>query len=155
MNYLQKVKLLGAKKKIFFDMDGTIADLYGVDGWLPDLRAENVRPYAIARPLVNMQALARVLNRLTAHGYSVNIISWTSKGGSDEYNEAVAEVKREWLKKHLASVHFDSIHIIPYGTPKSTCGFGILFDDEAKNREEWGEYSFSEKEIFEILKGLG
>jgi len=154
MNYLQKVMLLGAEKNIYFDMDGTIADLYGVENWLPDLRAENVRPYAVARPLVNMQALARVLNRLTAHGYSVNVISWTSKNGSADYNEAVAAVKKEWLKKHLASVKFDSIHIIPYGTPKSSCGDGILFDDEEQNRTEWGKYSFSEKDIFEILKGL-
>lgn len=154
MTYLEKVNLIGAEKAIYFDMDGTIADLYGVDGWLPDLRAERARPYAVARPLVNMQALARILNRLTAHGYSINVISWTSRGGSDEYNEAVAKVKKEWLKKHLKSVHFSEIHIIPYGTPKSTCGFGILFDDEEKNREEWGEHSFSEKEIFNILKGL-
>lgn len=154
MNYLQRINLLGCGKKIFFDMDGTIADLYGVDGWLSDLRAENIRPYAEARPLINMQALARILNHLIAQGYSINIISWTSRGGSDEYNEAVAKVKKEWLKKHLKSVHFSEIHIIPYGTPKSSCGFGILFDDEEKNREEWGENSFSEKEIFNILKGL-
>lgn len=154
MNYLQKVKLIGIDKAIYFDMDGTIADLYGVEGWLPDLRAERIRPYAEAKPLVNMQALARILNRLTAQGYTVNIISWTSRGGSDEYNEAVAEVKREWLKKHLKSVNFTNICIIPYGTPKSSCGCGILFDDEEKNREEWGDGSFSEKEIFSILKGL-
>ena len=61
-------------KAIFFDMDGTIADLYGVDGWLADLRAERVRPYAEARPLVNLSRLARRLNRLAAAGYSVNIL---------------------------------------------------------------------------------
>ena len=50
--------------KINFDMDGTIADLYGVSNWLEDLLHEDVRPYVEARPLVNLQALARVLNRL-------------------------------------------------------------------------------------------
>lgn len=154
MTYLEKVNLMDTERAIYFDMDGTIADLYGVENWLPDLRAERVRPYAEAKPLVNMQALARMLNRLTAQGYSVSIISWTSRGGSDEYNEAVAEVKKEWLKKHLKSVRFSEIYIIPYGTPKSSCGCGILFDDEEKNREEWGNGSFSEKEIFSILKGL-
>jgi len=154
MTYLEKVNLMDTERAIYFDMDGTIADLYGVENWLPDLRAERVRPYAEAKPLINMQALARMLNRLTAQGYSVNIISWTSRGGSDEYNEAVAEVKKEWLKKHLKSVKFAEIYIIPYGTPKSSCGCGILFDDEEKNREEWGNGSFSEKEIFSILKGL-
>ena len=141
-------------KAIFFDMDGTIADLYGVSDWLDDLRAERVRPYAEARPLVNLSALARRLNRLTAEGYTVNIISWTSRGGSAEYNKAVAEVKREWLAKHLPSVSFTAIHIIPYGTPKSTCGRGILFDDEQRNLDEWGEGAHAASEIFEILRGL-
>lgn len=141
-------------KAIFFDMDGTIADLYGVDGWLSDLRAERVRPYAEARPLVNLSALARMLNRLTARGFSVNVISWTARGGSDEYNERVAEVKRRWLAKHLPSVDFDRIEVVPYGTPKQTLGRGILFDDEERNREAWGEGAHDQTEIFEILKSL-
>ena len=32
-------------KAIYFDMDGTIADLYGRDGWLDDLMNEYTRPY--------------------------------------------------------------------------------------------------------------
>lgn len=139
---------------IYFDMDGTIANLYGVTGWLEDLINEDTRPYAVAKPLVNMNALARVLNRLIRNGYSVNVISWTSKGGTTEYNNAVANVKREWLKKHLASVKFDNINIIPYGTPKSTCGNGILFDDEEKNRIEWNGTAYNEKNIIEVLKAL-
>ena len=141
-------------KAIFFDMDGTIADLYGVDGWLADLRAERVRPYAVARPLVNLAALARLLNRLTARGFSVNVISWTSRGGSADYNAAVAEVKRAWLAKHLPSVSFDRIEIVPYGTPKQSLGRGILFDDEERNRNAWGEGAHDETEIFAVLKNL-
>ena len=83
-----------------------------------------------------------------------SVISWTSRGGSAEYNEAVAEVKRAWLAKHLPSVSFTAIHIIPYGTPKSTCGRGILFDDEQRNLDEWGEGAHAASEIFEILRGL-
>lgn len=139
---------------IYFDMDGTIADLYGVENWLADLRAENVRPYDEARPLVNLSKLARLLNRLTATGFSVNIISWTSRGGSEDYNAAVAKSKREWLARHLPSVKFSQIEIVPYGTPKQTLGRGILFDDEAQNREAWGEGAHDETEIFEILKSL-
>ena len=140
--------------KINFDMDGTIADLYGVSNWLEDLLHEDVRPYVEARPLVNLQALARVLNRLIRAGYEVNIISWTSRGGSEEYNEAVRQAKIKWLRQHLASVHFSEIIIIPYGTPKELFANGILFDDEAHNREAWGEGAYTEKEIFEILKNL-
>ena len=140
--------------KINFDMDGTIADLYGVSNWLEDLLHENVRPYVEARPLVNLQALARVLNRLIRAGYEVNIISWTSRNGSEEYNEAVRQAKIKWLRQHLASVQFSEIIIIPYGTPKELFSDGILFDDEEHNRTAWGEGAYTEKEIFEILKNL-
>lgn len=140
--------------KINFDMDGTIADLYGVSNWLEDLLHEDVRPYVEARPLVNLQALARVLNRLIRAGYEVNIISWTSRGGSNAYNEAVKKAKIAWLNQHLASVKFSEIIIIPYGTPKELFADGILFDDEEHNREAWGEGAYTEKEIFEILRNL-
>lgn len=141
-------------KNIYFDMDGTIANLYGVEGWLDDIRAERVRPYAEAKPLINMNSLARVLNRLVRNGYSVSVISWTAKNGSAEYNERVAEVKRAWLAKHLASVRFENVFIVPYGTPKQNFGFGVLFDDEKPNRDNWNGKAFDEKNIIAVLKGI-
>ena len=141
-------------KNIYFDMDGTIANLYGVEGWLDDIRAERVRPYAEAKPMVNFSVLARVLNRLTRNGYSVNVISWTARGGSAEYNEAVAEAKRAWLAKHLPSVRFENVFIVPYGTPKQNFGFGVLFDDEKPNRDEWNGKAYDEKNIIAVLKEI-
>jgi hypothetical protein len=142
------------KKAIYFDMDGTIANLYAVDGWLNDLVAENTRPYAQAVPMVNMSLLARRLNALQKAGYTIGIISWLSKNGTKAYGDKVAKVKKQWLKKHLASVHFDEIHIVAYGTPKETLGAGIIFDDEEHNRIHWGEGAYEPKDIFTILGGL-
>ena len=144
-------------KAIYFDMDGTIADLYGVEGWLNDLESENERPYATAKPLIRMATLARVLNRLQREGYTIGIVSWLSKGGSDDYNEKVTYAKQKWLKQHLASVNFDEINIVKYGTPKSTAvnvQGGILFDDEEKNRIEWNGTAYNVDNIIEILKAL-
>ena len=141
-------------KNIYFDMDGTIADLYGVEGWLDDLMRESAEPYLVARPLVNMSRLARYLNKLTRRGYTVNIISWTSKGGSENFNKAVTFAKIWWLKEHLPSVNWTKINIIPYGTPKESYGTGILFDDEKRNRDAWGKGAHDETEIFTILKEL-
>ena len=62
-------------KKIYFDMDGTIADLYGVEGWLDYLTTEDAFPYANAKPLVNMNTLAKRLNRLQAEGCEICVIS--------------------------------------------------------------------------------
>lgn len=141
-------------RTINFDMDGTIVDLYGVNGWLEDLLHEDVRPYVIARPLVNLSRLARLLNKLIRRGYSINVITWTSRNGSYEYDKAVAKAKVEWLDMHLKSVKFNKIEVLPYGTPKEYFGEGILFDDEEHNRESWGEGAYTEKEIFEVLKNL-
>ena len=145
--------------KIFFDMDGTIANLYGVENWLEFLRAEEVIPYKEAMPMVNMSQLARLLNRLQAKGYEIGIISWTAKNGTAEYNEAVKKTKLRWLQKHLPSVLWDEIYIVEYGTPKNNLGSGILFDDEENNRKCWSaadseNYAFSEKEIIKILQEI-
>ena len=141
-------------KEICFDMDGTIADLYAVDNWLEYLIHEQTTPYEMARPMVNMNSLARVLNRLTREGYAVKVISWTAKNGSNEYNEAVAEAKRKWLAKHLKSVQFSEVVVIPYGTPKQNFGKGILFDDEKPNRDNWNGMAYDEKNILEVLKRM-
>lgn len=143
--------------RICFDMDGTIADLYGVDGWLQDLINQDTRPYKEAKVLVNMNSLARVLNRLQRNGYEIGIISWLSKSGTQEYNEAVANVKRQWLALHLASVHFDFIEIVNYGTDKNIVNTGksdILFDDEIGNRENWNGIAYNVENIIEVLRGL-
>lgn len=141
-------------KAIWFDMDGTIANLYGVENWLGYIIAEETKPYAIAEPLVNMNALARVLNRLNRNGYTINIVSWTAKNGTAEYNKAVAEVKKAWLKKHLASVKFESVDIIPYGMNKAENRNGILFDDEEPNRKAWNGIAHDADNIIETLKAL-
>lgn len=134
-----------------FDMDGTIADLYGVENWLNDLENENARPYEIARPLVNMARLARALNRARRNGNEIAVVSWLARNASNEYNERVAEAKRAWLARHLPSVHWDEIIIVPYGTPKNEIANGVLFDDEEPNRMAWGAGAYEPNEIFEVL----
>lgn len=140
---------------IYFDLDGTLANLYAVEGWLTDLEAQKVRPYAEAKVMLNMSTLARFLNKAQRNGYRIGVISWLSKGGTAEYNHKVANIKRKWLTKHLKSVTFDEIHIVKYGTPKSTVAqnIGILFDDEERNRLEWNKgKAYPPEKIFEILK---
>ena len=142
---------------IFFDMDGTIADLYGVENWLDYLIASDALPYEIAKPLIRLNVLARILNRLQKQGYKVGVISWLAKNSNTDYDEKVTRAKKEWLKKHLASVNFDEIHIVKYGTPKQTFAKtknDILFDDEEKNRNDWTGKAFDVNEIIEILKGM-
>ena len=142
---------------INFDMDGTIADLYGVNGWLACLEAEDTFPYEMAKPLLNLSALAKRLNNLQRKGHRIAIISWLSKSGSEEYNEAVTMAKLDWLAEHLPSVHWDEIIIVPYGTPKQNyCmnAYDILFDDDARNRNNWNGVAHDVQQILEILKEI-
>ena len=146
------------KMMIWFDMDGTIADLYAVEGWLEALRAEQTTPYELAEPMLRMSTLARQLNAVQRHGYGIGIISWCSKVSTEEYDRRIAEAKVAWLAKHLPSVTWDEIHIVPYGTPKyEVCGSGYLFDDEHKNRIDWDKYAgmaFGPEHITEVLSTL-
>jgi len=140
---------------IWFDMDGTIADLYGVENWLEYLIAEDTTPYDIAKPLVNLSYLARLLNQLQKEGYEVGIVSWLAREKSAFYDELVTESKLGWLNQHLKSVNWDKILIVPYGTDKlNVTGGGILFDDEEPNRTNWGNGAFEPNKIFEVLRDL-
>lgn len=128
------------KKMLVFDMDGTIVDLYGVEGWLTDLVAEKTRPYEIAEPMYNMTELNNVLNMLKADGWTIAVTTWTAKNGTKQYNKAVGYAKIDWLKKY--NFPYDEIHVIKYGTTKANCTRGkaeyqILVDDNEKVRNGW------------------
>ena len=146
-------------KVIVFDMDGTIADLYGVNGWLDMLRAENPKPYEIAKPMYDMNELVEILNELKTIGYIIAITSWLSMGGSKEYNNAVRMAKKQWLD----DFHFpyDELHLVKYGTTKANCtrklgGFQILIDDNEKIRQGWnlGTTINANENIIEYLREL-
>lgn len=142
---------------IYFDMDGTIANLYEVENWLDYLINESPYPYENAKVMLNMSIFARYLNRLKKAGFEIGIISWLAKNSSKEYEEIVVEAKEKWLAKHLKSVKFDYVNIVSYGYAKETFCYNendILFDDEENNRNNWTGQAFDEKNILEILKNL-
>lgn len=125
---------------LVFDMDGTIADLYGVEGWLSDLRNENPRPYLEAKPLYDMDTLCSILGLLRYMGWQVIITSWLAKNSTAEYDEKVRTAKKEWLAKY--NFPYDEIHLVKYGTTKADCTrrkncYQILFDDNEKVRKGW------------------
>lgn len=143
--------------RILFDMDGTIANLYGVNNWLDYLTNSNTYPYEKARPLVNMQLLARLLNKLQKNGYEIGVISWLAKNSTKDYDTRVTNAKKKWLETHLKSVQWDFVEIVPYGTNKNLVCKNtndILFDDEIGNRTAWNGIAYDVNNIIEILKTL-
>lgn len=150
-------------KMICFDMDGTIADLYGVEGWLEMLRAENPTPYRQATPMWDMVELAETLRMLQANGIIIRIITWLSKDSSEGYKNEVRKAKREWLDE--LGFPYDNFHGVQYGATKADSvrrylaenEGAILIDDNAKVREGWhlGEtINPTECDIIEALKNL-
>lgn len=125
-------------KKIIFDMDGTIADLYGVADWLSKLRAEDESPYLNAEPMVDMVALVNILQELRDLGWLIVVTSWLAMNSSKEYKDKVRQAKREWILKY--DLPIDEIHLVQYGTPKQKCTNGdvqILIDDSADVRKSF------------------
>lgn len=127
-------------KTLVFDMDGTIADLYGVEDWLDDLRAENPRPYTEAKPFYNMLVLNEILKAFKEMGWRIVVTTWLAKDSTKAYDALVREAKIEWLEKY--DFPYDEIHLVKYGTTKANCtrrigGFQVLVDDNEQVRKGW------------------
>ena len=147
------------RKMIVFDMDGTIADLYGVKGWLDDLQAEKTRPYDEAEPMYNMEELVDLLNRLREIGWMIAVTTWLAKDATKEYNKAVTKAKKAWLARY--NFPYDEIHCVKYGRTKADCtrhkaDFQILIDDNKKVRDGWtlGTTVNAQFDIMNFLKAL-
>lgn len=130
-------------RMIVWDMDGTIADLYGVEGWLEKLRAENPLPYEIAKPMWDMERLANIIRGLQAIGIEQRIVSWLSMDSSEQYKTEVRRAKREWLDEF--DFPYDHFHGVQYGATKADSvrkfladdETAILIDDSARVRKGW------------------
>jgi len=127
-------------KVLVFDMDGTIANLYGVDGWLNALRNYDETPYVVADPMYNMEKLADMLNMFKSFGWRIVVTTWLSKESTKDYDNRVRKAKINWLDKY--GFPYDEIHLVKYGTTKADCtrklgGFQVLVDDNEKVRNGW------------------
>jgi hypothetical protein len=147
------------ERTIVFDMDGTIANFYGVKGWLDYLMNEDTTPYEIAEPLYDMDNLNEILMVLKNNGWRVVITTWLAKGGTKEYNNRTRKAKLEWLAKY--NFPYDEIHLVKYGTTKANCtrhigGYQVLVDDNEMVRKGWtlGDTIDANKNIIKNLVKL-
>lgn len=150
-------------KMICFDMDGTIADLYSVEGWLESLRQYDPTPYKEAAVMWDAVELNAILKTLIKMGVEIRIITWLSKESDSVYDAAVREAKREWLyENRIPYTHF---HAVKYGATKADSirkylaedEEAWLIDDNPKVRQGWhmGEtIDPTEEDILEILYAL-
>ena len=144
-------------KAIYFDMDGTIADLYGYDGWLEMLQAENTEPYEKCGVLVDAEELRDVLCEFMMLGVKIGVISWSAMNGSKDYNRRTRKAKKDWCNEFFADI-FTEFHVVKYGTPKHRVANekdSILVDDNAEVRAAWNGLTIDANEdIILALKQL-
>lgn len=127
-------------KKIYFDMDGTVYDLYGMKNWLEMLQNEENGAFTFGEPLVDTCELHNTCMCLIAKGYQIGIITWLPMGASAEYMEVCTKEKREWAKEFMP--YISEFYAQEYGTPKQYAPIKrakemILVDDNKEVRKMW------------------
>lgn len=143
-------------QRIYFDMDGTIADLYSYNNWLEMLHAEDTRPYEDCEPLVNVDEFTQIIYSLSDAGFTFGIISWGAMDGSKEYCKRTRKAKIEWCEKYFPCM-FTEYHVVKYGTPKHyvrKVDDSILVDDNAEVRKAWKGETIDASNCEEMLKSL-
>lgn len=88
-------------KKVYLDMDGTIADLYGQKNWLERLKSEDTTIFLECQPLISEKQL---LELFPSDKYEISILSMTPNKCSKEYHNQVIQQKNEWLDKYFPSI---------------------------------------------------
>jgi hypothetical protein len=122
---------------ILFDLDGTLGNLYGRKDWLEKLTNEEPI-YEELEPLVDMEELNIIANKLITVGIQFGVITWLSNGASETYELITSMEKYRWCKKHIPFI--TEFECQPYGTPKQTNYHNrkcILIDDNAEVREDF------------------
>ena len=85
-------------KKVYLDMDGTIANLYAIQNWLERLINEDQNIFKECDPLITENDL---FNLFPQSEYDITILSMTPYKCSKSYHDNVIAQKNYWLDKHF------------------------------------------------------
>lgn len=127
------------KKKrevVYLDMDGTIFDLYGVEGWLSKLENEESGLFRDLKPMITEEELFKLYPEEL---YEIRILSMTPKMASPRYIDQVKFEKDLSLEKHFPKLRAGKRIYLKYGFNKNLKGSknAILIDDSESVRKTW------------------
>lgn len=127
-------------KKIYFDLDGTLYDLYSIPNWLEKIESEQSGLFLEGETLFEPAPFYKLVSELFSIGYEFGVITWLPMGASPEYEEICRAEKLQWIHENLPFV--SEINVISYGIPKQKAiqkraSKMYLIDDSKEVCEEW------------------
>jgi len=121
-------------KKVYLDMDGTIANLYTQNNWLERLENEDKTIFLDCKPMTTQETLLKLF---PIDKFEIVILTMTPKNCSIEYHNQVIEQKKQWLEKFFPMLKKQIF--IKYGNNKNlkNSANAILIDDNAVIRNNF------------------
>lgn len=130
------------KTTIYFDLDGTLFDLYGKTNWLDFLENEKSGIFIEGNfmPNIEIGKLLELISKLLSYGVNFEVITWLPKQASKNYEEICEKEKRIWVEKNLPFIQ--KINCQSYGIPKQKAinqktSRMILIDDNEDICRNW------------------
>lgn len=126
--------------KVYFDLDGTVYDLYNKPNWLDDLENEKPNVFTANRFMPDPVRFRKLIGDLLMLGVEFEVITWLSMQSSPEYEKVCSAEKTEWVKKYMPFVQ--KVTCLSYGIPKQNAitkrsGLMYLIDDNADVCKQW------------------
>ena len=123
-------------KIVYFDMDGTLADLYGVTNVFKRLDALDANVYSEAKPI---DKYINMLKEFKHMGYKVIILSCLGMISDKQFDKDTVHNKGVWLDKYVGKEYIDERIYIPNTKHKEQYinEYGILVDDDDKVLVNW------------------
>jgi len=122
------------KTRVYLDMDGTVANLYGIENWLPRLRAEDKTIFQECAPMISEQEL---FQHFPQNQFEIIVLSMTPKGASEKYHAQVQEQKNEWLDRYFPSITRRIYRKYGHNKNLKNSKNAILVDDSEPIRQSW------------------
>ena len=122
------------KQIVYLDMDGTIANLYGMENWLEKLRNEVEGLFLECEPFLTENELK---NYFPTEEFELRICSMTPLNATEEYCQVVINEKNQWLDKYFPSITHRVYMVYGHNKNLKNSVNHILVDDNETIRNSY------------------
>jgi len=122
------------KKRVYLDMDGTIANLYESENWLQRLRNEDKTIFLECAPMTTEKNLFKIFPQ---EQFEIIILTMTPMNCTKEYHEQVIEQKNQWLTKYFPNIEKKIFKKYGHNKNLKNSANAILVDDNETIRNNF------------------